>query len=613
MSNGSPIERLRRAGLQGALLDLLGVSEGEALREIEASLRWVELPRGAQLYRQGDVADDLHIVASGRLRAITTDAHGRSTTVGEISRGQTVGEMALLEGQTRSASVYAVRDTLLLGLDRGALETVVARHPRLVLNISRLVGERLRRSMHGQESPARIGAIAIVPHGSGDEAAAFARRLAAALESMESTTIVDAARARRELHADGGDELAQKAALDTLELNHACVIYLAEHAATPWSRRCARQADTIMVVAPFDGETTPGPVEAWLTRENDPLLRPRVELVLLHADGATPPRNTVRWLSGRTLDRYHHVRLDRNGDVERIARFLAGRAVGLVLAGGGAPGFAHIGAIRALREAGVPIDAVGGTSIGSIVAAGVALDFDDERLAHEMRTGFVGSNPLGDYSVLPLISLAKGRRMERRLRLALGEATIEDAWLPFLCVSADISAHEQHVHRTGPLWRAVRTSASIPGVLPPMVEGNRLLIDGSSVNNLPVELIRELGAARIVAADLDLKIERELDYTEVPSPWRVLAGRFLPGMKRIPVPGLMNVVMKSTMIAGMERAGRTRETVDLYLSPQVQRIGLLRWDAFDQLVEIGYRHAIDALSSESVERLTGSTPGHRPS
>ncbi len=613
MSNGSPIERLRRAGLQGALLDLLGVSEGEALREIEASLRWVELPRGAQLYRQGDVADDLHIVASGRLRAITTDAHGRSTTVGEISRGQTVGEMALLEGQTRSASVYAVRDTLLLGLDRGALETVVARHPRLVLNISRLVGERLRRSMHGQESPARIGAIAIVPHGSGDEAAAFARRLAAALESMESTTIVDAARARRELHADGGDELAQKAALDTLELNHACVIYLAEHAATPWSRRCARQADTIMVVAPFDGETTPGPVEAWLTRENDPLLRPRVELVLLHADGATPPRNTVRWLSGRTLDRYHHVRLDRNGDVERIARFLAGRAVGLVLAGGGAPGFAHIGAIRALREAGVPIDAVGGTSIGSIVAAGVALDFDDERLAHEMRTGFVGSNPLGDYSVLPLISLAKGRRMERRLRLALGEATIEDAWIPFLCVSADISAHEQHVHRTGPLWRAVRTSASIPGVLPPMVEGNRLLIDGSSVNNLPVELIRELGAARIVAADLDLKIERELDYTEVPSPWRVLAGRFLPGMKRIPVPGLMNVVMKSTMIAGMERAGRTRETVDLYLSPQVQRIGLLRWDAFDQLVEIGYRHAIDALSSESVERLTGSTPGHRPS
>ena len=146
-----------------------------------------------------------------------------------------------------------------------------------------------------------------------------------------------------------------------------------------------------------------------------------------------------------------------------------------------------------------------------------------------------------------------------------------------------------------------------------MVEGNRLLIDGSSVNNLPVELMRELGAVRIIAADLDLKSERQLGYTEVPGPWRVLAGRFLPGVKRLPVPGLINVVMKSTMIAGMERGARTRESVDLYLAPQVQRIGLLRWDAFDQLVEIGYRHAQDALRAEGVAQRLGATRNHRPS
>ena len=613
MSDPSPLERLRRAGLQGALLDLLGVQEGEAVREIEARLRWVELPRGDRLYRQGDVADDLHIVASGRLRAVTEDARGRATIVGEISRGQTVGEMALLAGQTRTASVYAVRDSVLLGLDRSALETVVALHPQLVLNISRLVGERLRRAMHGQESPARIRAVAIVPHGPGVEAAAFARRLAAALDPMGGATVVDAERARRELYADSGDELAQKASLDTLELIHGCVVYLTERDATPWSLRCIRQADTVMIVAPFDAEPIPGPIEAWLTGDLDPLRGPRRELVLLHPDGSTPPRNTARRLSGRRVDRHHHVRLDRDGDVLRVARFLAGRAVGLVLAGGGAPGFAHVGAIRALREAGVPIDAVGGTSIGSIVAAGVALDFDDVRLAREMRAGFVGSNPLGDYRLLPLLSLSKGGRMERRLRGALGDASIEDAWLPFLCVSADISLNVQHVHTSGLLWRAVRTSASIPGVLPPMVEGNRLLIDGSSVNNLPVELMRELGAVRIIAADLDLKSERQLGYTEVPGPWRVLAGRFLPGVKRLPVPGLINVVMKSTMIAGMERGARTRESVDLYLAPQVQRIGLLRWDAFDQLVEIGYRHAQDALRAEGVAQRLGATRNHRPS
>jgi NTE family protein len=357
---------------------------------------------------------------------------------------------------------------------------------------------------------------------------------------------------------------------------------------------------------------SPGSAESWLAKEVDPLLGPRRELVLLHADGTAPPRETARRLSGRKIDRHHHVRLDRDGDVSRIARFIAGRAVGLVMAGGGAPGLAHVGTIRALREAGVPIDVVGGTSIGSIVAAAVALDFDDLRLNREFRVGFVGSNPIGDYRLLPLISLSKGRRMERRLRRALGEAMIEDAWLPFLCVSADISANVQHVHTTGPLWRAVRTSASIPGVLPPMVAGNRLLIDGSSVNNLPVELIRDLGAARIIAADLDLAIERKLGYTEVPSPWRVLAGRFLPGLKRLSVPGLVNVVMKSTMIAGMERAARMRESVDLYLAPQVQRIGLLRWDAFDQLVDIGYRDAKDALGRDGVLGRLVATRSQRP-
>jgi NTE family protein len=138
-----------------------------------------------------------------------------------------------------------------------------------------------------------------------------------------------------------------------------------------------------------------------------------------------------------------------------------------------------------------------------------------------------------------------------------------------------------------------------------MVYGDRLLIDGSSVNNLPVDVMRESGAGRIIAADLDLRVERKLGYTEVPSPVRLLAGRFLPGVKRLPVPGLMNVVMKSTMIAGMERGARTRESVDLYLAPPLQKIGLLHWNAFDKVLEIGYRYAVESLRPDVVARLTG--------
>lgn len=607
MTDDTPIARLRRAGLEGALAELLGTDDPEALHEVQDLLRWVRLPRGEVLYRQGEPALDLHIVASGRLRVLAENDRGESAVVGEISRGETAGEMALLEGRARTATVFAVRDTVLLALDREGLEAVLSRHPRLVLNVSRLVSERLRRTLRGAGAPTRYRSIAVIPHGDRGRARDIAAALARALARMGTVAVVDAARAANEVPG-GGEGLAAEAALDAFEIDNDCVLYVAD-GGEAWARRCVRQADTVLLVASFDDDPAPRDLERSLDPGvADALHGPRREIVLLHASDAAPPRGTARWLAGRTVDRHHHVRWGRDGDIERLARFLAGRAVGLVLAGGGAPGFAHVGVVRALREAGVPIDAVGGTSIGAIVAAAVALDFDDATLVREMRDAFLGSNPLGDYQVLPLVSLARGRRMEHRLRRHLGDGAVEDAWLPFFCVSADISANVQHVHRSGPLWKAVRTSASVPGVLPPTVHGNHLLIDGSSVNNLPVDVMRGEGVGRIVGVDLDLRVERELGYDEVPSPWVVLAGRFLPGVKRRPVPSLANIVMKSTMLAGAERAARARSSVDLYLSPAVRKIGLLRWSAFDAVVDIGYRYAVAALDRAAVSRLTEETP-----
>lgn len=607
MTDDTPIARLRRAGLLGALVDLLGTDDPDALHEVQDLLRWVRIPRGEILYRQGEPALDLHIVVSGRLRVVAENDRGDSAVVGEISRGETAGEMALLEGRTRTATVFAVRDTALLALDREGLETVLSRRPQLVLNVSRLVSERLRRTLRGAGAPTRYRSVAIVPHADPGDARDLAAALARVLGRMGTAAVVDAARAAREVPG-GGEGLAAEAALDAFEFDNDCVLYVAD-GDEAWARRCVRQADAVLLVARFDDDPAPRGLERSLDLGGaDGLHGPRREIVLLHGAGAAPPRGTSRWLAARTVDRHHHLRRGEGADVERLARFLAGRAVGLVLAGGGAPGFAHVGVVRALREAGVPIDAVGGTSIGAIVAAAIASGFDDAALVREMREAFLGPNPLGDYTVLPLVSLAKGRRMERRLKRHLGDGAVEDAWLPFFCVSADISANVPHVHRSGPLWKAVRTSASVPGVLPPVVHGNHLLIDGSSVNNLPVDVMRGEGVGRVVAVDLDLRVERELGYDEVPSPWIVLAGRFLPGVRRRPVPSLANIVMKSTMLAGAERAARERSSVDLYLSPAVRKIGLLRWSAFDAVVDIGYRYAVAALDRATISRLTEEVP-----
>lgn len=323
MEDRSALEQRRQAELRDALASLLGTTDPSALDEVHRHLERVELRRGETLYRQGDVAHDLHIVASGTLRVISTDARGRTTAIAEIRRGQTVGEMAILEGTTRTATVFAVRDCVLLRLHQSKLEQVVESHPRLVLNISRLMSSRLRRTTLGRGISERYRTIAVVPHG-GIEAIGTARRLADELGLYGRAALVDTEPASDRV--------------EDLEAAHDSLVLLTDAEPTPWTRKCVSHADAVVLVAEFDADASVGPVERWLGEQDAFERLPRRELVLLHPPGSRGPSGTARWLEKRRVDRHHHVRADRSGDLARVARYAAGRAVGLVLAGGGRRG-----------------------------------------------------------------------------------------------------------------------------------------------------------------------------------------------------------------------------------------------------------------------------------
>ncbi len=178
---------------------------------------------------------------------------------------------------------------------------------------------------------------------------------------------------------------------------------------------------------------------------------------------------------------HHHLR--GPADYDRVVRLLTGRAVGLVLSGGGARGFAHLGVVRALREHGVPIDLVGGTSMGAILAAGVASEWSHEELVRRFKRCFVDTNPLSDYT-LPLVSLVSGRKVSTLLRSELGDIDIEDLPLPYFCVSSNLTTGRMSVHQQGTLWRWLRASVAIPGVLPPVFQGGEVFVDGGAMNIL---------------------------------------------------------------------------------------------------------------------------------
>jgi predicted acylesterase/phospholipase RssA len=288
--------------------------------------------------------------------------------------------------------------------------------------------------------------------------------------------------------------------------------------------------------------------------------------------------------------RHHHVRIARGEDMGRLARSLSNNTVAVVLAGGGARGFAHLGVMRALREAGLPVDAVGGASFGALAATGLARGLSHEQIFAEQHHAFTQEDPLNDYTI-PIVSLVGGQRLDSILEKYL-PMDIEDLWLPFFAISSDLSANQVRVHDRGPLWRAIRASVSVPGVLPPALEDGHLLVDGGILNNLPVDVMRERMRGRIIAVDLAVGHEFTLATKEIPRGFEYLASRVLPWREPLDAPTISRVIIKATTLASRKEVGNARKAADLYLTPPVEAYDFLDWHCLREIVDVGYAYAL---------------------
>lgn len=485
---------------------------------------------------------------------------------------------------------------------RATFDALAEKHPALLRGLARVVVELLRKRTATTRTQHAVGTITVLPIVECPETNAFAAKLAGALSVFGPTLHVDVGTTGKATRIDdvravrpGSDEDTQIGSwLAGEEERRAFLVFEADASLTPWTDRCLRQADLVVAVGRSDDDPVPSEAEQALAERADAPSRARQVLVLLHA-GDAPRPGTRAWLAPRSVDQHHHVRTGHPGDLERLARILSGNAVGLVLGGGGARGFAHVGVHRALVEHGIPIDWVGGTSIGAVFSAAIALGWDPDRVEAQGRNAFVDERPFNDLTV-PIVSLLSGRRIDRLTR-RLFETQIEDMLLPYFCVSSDLTSSSLRVHEDGDLWRAIRSSVSLPGVLPPTVLSRHLAIDGAMLNNLPVDVMRDRAVSNVIAVDLSAGEEaEELDVLEIPSPLQILLSR-LPFSRRARVPGIVTVLVKATLMASAVHSRAMRGDADLLLSPPVGRFGLLESNAFDAIVEVGYDHAREALKA----------------
>lgn len=566
------------------------------LADLASRASRVELSGGSPLFNYGDRGDALYVVATGRLRASIPGEHGEQA-VGDVGRGEVVGEIALVTGEPRTATVRAVRDSVLVRLGKQDVECLLDRHPAAMMQLARMIVLRLgvhgktraRDTMRSTRTLAVVAAQASTPPL--DE---LCRALTAALGHGHSARCLDIRAVESELGAGYAETAFGRGErnsrllnwLNGLEAENRFLVYQAAPVLDAWTQRCLRQADRILLVA--DASTPAATCEAIdYIRTHD--VHAPVELVLLHAGDKVGPCQTLQWRHLTGAHAHHHLTCPLQASIDRLARLVTGTANGVVFGGGGARGFAHLGLIQALHSQHQPVDLTGGTSIGALFSALVAQGRPLDEIREVLDELFVRNNYLNDYS-LSRVSLISGRKFRRQLDRIFGSQLIEDLPIPFFCVSTNLTRGASTVHEYGRLADWVASSMTIPGIGPPVVWQGDLLVDGGLLNNVPTDVMQALGRGTVIASDVSNVVDLRVEGVDSSEPkdllnFRAIAKGF----------NLAKILFRSATLVDEDQLHARRANADLYLSMPVQGVGTFDWQAAQALESRSREYATSEL------------------
>ena len=578
------------------LADHFGLADDDTLESLLTHVEWHRLDRGDVLFNEGDDPDAVYFVVRGRLVATRFDSHqGGQTRIAEIGQGEVVGETGILRMAARNATITALRDTVLAALGDDDFYELIEKRPRVMVEVCRRILDRTLQTR--TSSPGTIVAVVVIGDSLGNEAI---DGMTAALKQFGSVQLLSAARVASilgitdvaEAERGGLSDVRISRLLNEAEIASDHLILEVGSREGHWSQRCLEMADRVVIFIPADPDGQEhAQVDALVGRCPSELRR---ILVRVHRSGAPAPSDSARWFDRFAADELLHMINGSAGDVARVARVASGRASVLVLSGGGGRGFAHIGVSRALSELGIPIDIVGGTSIGGIIAAAIADGMPVDELIEWATHHFPRAM---DYTI-PLVALVKAGRIARSAEATFGDRTIEDLWRSFFCVSTDLTSSRPFVLRRGSLVKAIRATSAIPGVMPPVPDGDHLLVDGGVLNNLPLDVARDLApAGQIVAADVapPRGPGAHGDFGLSVSGWAALGARL--GNRSRSYPGISAILMRSMIVASMrERDNQVASGLaDCYLDLDMRGVSILDFGDPASVAMRGYEAAMPIL------------------
>ncbi|MDF2177704.1 patatin-like phospholipase family protein [Aliiglaciecola sp. CAU 1673] len=566
------------------------------LKDLIKSARFTRLEENQTLFGHGDKGQVMYFLLSGKIDVYVGE--GQLKRVGEIFHGEPFGEMSLFSNESRNATLVATRSSDIVSLDRRHFDRLSIKYPWLSTYIVSSLIDRIKKQKERGKREIKPVNRLLLQIGGG-ETHKLGKRLKDMLVLRDVRLV-----SREEIRQHFGDkpleQLVHTKLVDYLEnaeqLNPTNIFY-AQIDDLEWTKFCLERADEVWMLV----NTQELPVST--KKQLAPLLpmyswQKQKKFLILHHPGSIA--QSARWLDSIACERHFHTNGEQ-GSMERLTRYLTDKSFGLVLGGGGARGFAQVGVLKALEEAGLKVDWVGGTSMGSIIGGWIAMGWDSTRISEAVKRFFVSVNPLGDYT-LPMISLSKSQRLDMLLQQGFGEVLIEDLPLPYFCVSSDMSIAKEKDHERGILWKAVRASVSIPGVVAPAIEDGHYLVDGGLFNNLPCDLMRQRNNGPIAAIDVSPDDTYLTQLESVPSPWLVILNKLM-GRPQPKVPTILDTLLRSSLLASKDRQRANREIVDYFLQPSIQNVGMLDFKHAERIMAMGYQEGLRLLEQGQISQI----------
>ncbi|MEM7128312.1 MAG: patatin-like phospholipase family protein [Chloroflexota bacterium] len=589
---------MRHIRLFDVLKAILGQVPDDLLALMQRKAQWHHLNSGEILFAQDDYVESLFLVISGRLHQTYIGVDGNQLEVGHIESGEVIG--TFFEPIQAPIKSMAVRETTMLEFPAELRQELWEKFPLLVMPFLQSIISRERNILNALDKRTEPPAtLAIIPATGDTDLLGFVYDLSLAMARFGSVRPLT----REDVDANYGQKRVADIPrhhpmhpllidwLQQLESAHDWLLYVGDATWSEWTQRCLHQADRVLIVANASNPPEPSMTEQAIYES---VQHAQVDLVLLHEKQTTYPTGTAKWLELRPIHTHYHVRQHSAGQYTRLARRITGNAIGVVLAGGGARGFAHIGLLQAMEKYGIPYDYVGGTSMGALIGGAFAMGWNSTYVL-EQAAQFGNRKALFDYT-LPLVSLFESDKITEVMQKQFGNHCIEDLWYPYFAVSTDLTAGSMMLHDRGPLWLAVRASLSIPAVFTPVVnEDGHLLVDGGVMNNFPVDIMRQrVEGGRIIGVNLHSHEEEEEDYrTDLSiSGWKLLRSHLNPVQNPPKVPNMGQVLVRSMMVNNQQAMKRAEHMCDLLLNPDVNSFGLLQFDRYAEIVDVGYEAAV---------------------